>query len=614
MGMNTSLDNILYQVSKPARYIGGEWNSIVKDWESTPVRIALAFPDTYEIGMSNLAVPILYKILNDQKDVLAERVYAPWVDMETLMRSQNIPLFSLETKRSLRDFDIIGFSLGYELAYTNMLNMLDLAQISPFSYQREDSLPVIIAGGSCVINPEPVADFIDLFLIGEAEGALLKLLDTYRVYKGNKTQFLKQAANLPGVYVPSLYQVDYCKDGTFAAIIPTVTEARSKIERQLINRLPHPVTRPVVPYIETIHDRGAIEIQRGCSRGCRFCQAGMMYRPVRELPQKEVITSIGEIIKNCGYSEVSLVSLSTGDYPNISELVTELSNKYFNANLALSLPSLRLDTSSIKLIESLPPRRKITLTFAPEAGSERLRRAINKTAPEEVILDTFATAFDKGWMNLKLYFMIGLPTETIDDVKSIVELVTKICQLGKKKRNRSPRIRVSVSTFVPKPHTPCQWLAQDTEEQVLQKQEILKLGLRRAGAHLSWQDPKISQLEAVLARGDRRLGKVIFGAWKSGCKFDTWTEHFNYPNWLNAFQDNGLDPAFYTSRERSLEEPMPWQHIDIGVTSAFLKKEYENIWQAQETPGCQYGSCTACGLHRWHPACKQKLKGSPGDR
>ena len=603
------LNDILYQVSKPARYTGGEWNSVAKDWEATPIRIALAFPDIYEVGMSNLALPILYEILNSQPDVLAERVYAPWVDMETLLRHHNVPLFSLETKHPLSDFDIIGFSLGYELTYTNVLNMLDLAQIPLFSHQRSDSHPLIIAGGSCALNPEPMADFIDLFVIGEAEEAILKLLEVFRAYKDNKRQLLRQASNLPSIYVPSLYQVDYHKDGTFAGVTPKAPEAKLTIERQIVTKLPQPITKPVVPYIEVVHDRGAIEIQRGCNRGCRFCQAGMIYRPVRELPQQEVINTVAALIRNCGYNEVSLVSLSTGDYHNINGLIGRLSHKYYQDNLTLSLPSLRLDTSSIKLIESLPSRRKTTLTFAPEAGSERLRQAINKSIPEEAILDTLAAAFDRGWLNLKLYFMVGLPTETIDDVKNIVDLVTKTCQLGRKARGKPPRVRVSVATFIPKPHTPCQWFVQDTEEQLTPKHELLKQGLRRAGAHLSWQDPKTSQLEAVLSRGDRRLGKVIYKAWKLGSKFDAWHEHFNHDNWRHAFEETGLDPVFYANRERPLDELLPWQHIDIGVTTTFLKKEYQNMWQGKETPDCRYGPCNACGLERWQSDCQQKFNG-----
>jgi radical SAM family uncharacterized protein len=603
-----NLEDILYEVSRPARYSGGEWNSRVKDWQATRVRIALAFPDVYEIGMSNLALPILYKIINDQPGALAERVYAPWVDMETLLRQNNIPLFSLETRRPLKDFDVIGFSLGYELAYTNVLNMLDLAQIPLFSHQRNNSYPLIVAGGSCALNPEPMAHFIDLFVIGEAEEVILKLLDVFRIFKGNKKKRLEEAANLPGVYVPSLYEVSYHKDGTLAGIASKVPQARLPIERQIISELPQPVTDPVVAHIRVVHDRGAVEIQRGCSRGCRFCQAGMIYRPVRELPQEQVTDAVAALMSSCGYSEISLVSLSTGDYRDISGLIGQLSRKYSRDNLILSLPSLRIDTSSIELIESLPHRRKTTLTFAPEAGTERLRQVINKNISEEAMFTTFAAAFEKGWFNLKLYFMVGLPTETIEDVEGIVDFVARTSQLGRKLRNRAPGLRVSVATFVPKPHTPCQWLAQNTEDELTPKHELLKQGLRRLGVHLSWQDAKTSQLEAVLSRGDRRLGKAIHRAWELGNRFDAWQECFNYDNWLKAFQENGLDPAFYANRERLLEEILPWQHIDTGVTQNFLQKEYEGMCLGKNTPDCRRGACNACGLQRWHPDCQQKFK------
>jgi len=603
-----SLDDILYEVSRPARYSGGEWNSRVKDWQATPIRIALAFPDVYEIGMSNLALPILYKIINDQPDVLAERVYAPWVDMEALLRQHNIPLFGLETRHPLKDFDVIGFSLGYELTYTNVLNILDLAQIPLFSDQRNDAHPLIIAGGSCALNPEPMADFIDLFVIGEAEEAILKLLDVFRTFKGNKKKLLEEAASLPGVYVPSLYEVSYHKDGTLASIAPKISQARLPIERQIVPKLLQPVTDPVVPHIRVVHDRGAVEIQRGCSRGCRFCQAGMIYRPIRELPEKQVNDAVAALVSNCGYNEISLVSLSTGDYHDISGLISQLSRKYSRDNLILSLPSLRIDTSSIELIESLPHRRKTTLTFAPEAGTERLRQVINKNISEEAMFNTFAAAFEKGWFNLKLYFMVGLPTETTDDVKGIVDFVARTSQLGRKLRSRSPGLRVSVATFVPKPHTPCQWLAQNTEDELTPKLELLKQGLRRVGVHLSWQDTKTSQLEAVLSRGDRRLSKVIHRAWELGNRFDAWQECFNYGNWLKAFQENELDPTFYVNRERLLEEILPWQHIETGVTQNFLKKEYEGMRLGKNTPDCRHGSCNACGLQRWHPDCQQKFK------
>jgi len=603
-----SLEDILYDVSRPARYSGGEWNSRVKDWQATPLRIALAFPDVYEIGMSNMAVPILYKIINDQPDVLAERVYAPWVDMEVQLRQHKIPLFSLETRRPLKDFDAIGFSLGYELTYTNVLNMLDLAGIPVFSDQRDDSYPLIIAGGSSALNPEPMSDFVDLFVMGEAEEVILKLLDVFRSFKGNKKLVLEAAANLHGVYVPGFYDVTYQKDGKVDAIIPRNAAAGLPIERQILASLSQQVIDSVVPHIRIIHDRGGVEIQRGCSRGCRFCQAGMIYRPVRELPQKQVMDAVDGLISNCGFNEISLVSLSTGDYHDISGLIGQLTRKYNKDNLTLSLPSLRIDPSSIELIESLPHRRKTTLTFAPEAGTERLRQAINKNISEKDMFAAFTSAFEKGWFNLKLYFMVGLPTETMEDVAGIVDFVARTVQLGRKLRSRTPGIRVSIATFVPKPHTPCQWSAQNTEDELIPKHEALKQGLRRLKVHLSWQDTKTSQLEAVLSRGDRRLGKVIHRAWELGNRFDAWQECFNYGNWLQAFQENTLDPAFYANRQRNFDETLPWQHIDVGVTQNFLRKEYNAMYAGRDTGDCRHGPCLRCGIQRRHPDCRKKLK------
>jgi radical SAM family uncharacterized protein len=588
-------NDILHKVNRPGRYTGGEWNSVTKDWDSTPIKIALAYPDTYEIGMSNMAIPILYDLLNRQPDVLAERVYAPWVDMEAAIRQRNIPLFSIETRHPLKEFDIIGFSLGYELTYTNVLNMLDLAKLPVLASERDDSLPIIIAGGSCCLNPEPMSDFIDAFVIGDGEDVLVEFLLTYREYRDKgKKQLLQRLSGIPGIYVPCLYHVKYQPDGLPLSITPALSEAKPVIQRRIVTQLPPPPAHPVVPYLEVIHDRGAIEIQRGCSRGCRFCQAGMIYRPVRERPHEEVLQAAGELITNCGYDEVSLVSLSTSDYTGIDELVASLSHRY--PNLALSLPSLRLDNLSVDLVSSLPTRSRTGLTFAPEAGSERLRQAINKELSEDILLETAATAFERGWTKLKMYFMVGLPTETPDDVEGIVQLVNKVRAEGKKASGKKPIIRVSVATFIPKPHTPFQWTTQIEEADLTARHEILQQGLQRKGIRLSWHDPRTSLLEATLSRGDRRLGEVIYHAWKLGCKFDAWNEHFNYENWLRAFADNGLEPAFYAYRERSLDEVLPWSHIDTGITDTFLKNEFGRARQGIVTPDCRNNPCNVCGL------------------
>ncbi|HHV78714.1 MAG TPA: TIGR03960 family B12-binding radical SAM protein [Firmicutes bacterium] len=599
MILTDQIEALLPHVSTPGRYTGGELNSVVKRPEDVSVRFALAFPDVYEVGMSHLGSHILYKVLNDIPDVACERVYAPWVDMETLMRQNGVPLFSLETRTPVREFDILGFSLEYELSYTNVLNMLQLAGIPLRSSERGESDLLVVAGGPCVFNPEPMAPFIDAFVIGEAEEAVVELVRVYREWKGHRRELLERLAGITGVYVPSFY--DACYDGERYLGLKRIDSAvPPKIRKRVLRRLegaPYPV-RPIVPFINIVHDRAVLELFRGCTRGCRFCQAGTIYRPVRERELESLAQMARELISNTGYNEISLASLSSADYPRIQELMERLSDELIGTGVGLSLPSLRVDTFSVELAKEVEKVRKSTFTFAPEAGTDRLRRVINKGITHDQILEACRAAFEAGWDGLKLYFMIGLPTETDQDIEGIAELAREVKkEYGRSGTSRrSLKLHVSVSNFVPKPHTPFQWEAQDSMEELQRKQKFLAKWLRPLGVKLSTHDVRTSFLEAVFARGDRRLAQVLEKAWQYGAHFDAWREQLNFDAWRRAFEHTGIEPRFYATRARDENEVLPWDHIDAGVTKAFLWKERLKALAAETTPDCRFGPCQFCGV------------------
>jgi len=603
-----TLDRILPHVARPARYAGGEWNSVVKDWGSTEVRMALVFPDLYEVGMSNMGIAVLYELLNAQSDILVERAFTPWPDMENALRRAGLPLYSLESRHPLSQFDIIGFSLGSELTYTNVLKTLDLAGVPLLSSQRGEADPLVVAGGTCAMNPEPMAGFFDLFVLGEGEEVALELLEAYRTWKaggrGEKEDFLRQAAAIPGIYVPSFYHVSYLPDGTVEAIHPVVPEAPARVTRRWVRKLPPPPVRPVVPFMEIIHDRAAIEVQRGCARGCRFCQAGVVYRPPRERSQEEILDAAEQILRNTGYGELSLLSLSTSDYSGLEPLVAELMSRHQQDRLAISLPSLRMDSFSVGLADALQKGKRSGLTFAPEAGSQRLREGINKAATEDDLLTAAQTAFSRGWRGLKLYFMVGLPGETEEDVEGIARLAKRIQEAGRQCTGRQVGLRLGVGCFVPKAHTPFQWAPQADREALESKIRTLQQGLRRTGIHLSWHAPESSLLEGVLARGDRRLGQAILRAWELGCAFDAWAEHFRFDLWQQALAECGLEPGFYAHRERPVEEVLPWAHIDPGVTTSFLRREWSRSLRGQTTADCRTNNCAGCGFQALPEGCE----------
>lgn len=592
-------DRILLRVQKPARYTGGEYNSIVKSHDTVDVRFALAFPDIYEIGMSNLGIRILYHILNSRDDTLCERTFAPWTDMEAEMRANSIPLFALESKTPIIDFDILGFSLGYELSYTNVLNMLDLARIPLYAADRDSRHPLVIAGGCCMYNPEPMANFFDAIVIGEGEEVINEIVDTYKECRNApRGEILLELAKIKGVYVPSFYDVDYHTSGTISQISANHTDIPNRITKRLVlnlNKAPYPIA-PVVPYIDTVHNRIALEIMRGCSRGCRFCQAGMVYRPVRIRTPETLKKLADSSLANTGYDEISLMSLSSSDYPDINGLVKDFISAYEDRKIGVSLPSIRADAECVTLASEIQRVRKSGLTLAPEAGTQHLRDTINKNVTEEDLIYAVDAAFAYGWRHIKLYFMIGLPDETDDDILGIADVATKVIQTAQNRGIR-PTISISVANFVPKPHTPFQWRAQDTIQELERKQDLLKKSIRSKKIQLSWHSAKVSNLESIFSRGDRRLGKAIYLAWQAGCKMDAWHEYFDHEKWMSAMENAGLDPVFYANRTRDYSEILPWDHISSGVNKNFLIKEDMSANEAITTPDCRLGGkCLNCGI------------------
>ena len=603
--MDKRLEKILPLVQKPARYIGGELNSVIKDKTSVDVRYAFCFPDSYEIGMSHLGIKILYGIANDRDDTWCERVFAPWPDMEEKMRENNIPLYGLESGDPIKDFDLIGFTLQYEMCYTNILNMLDLAGLPVRAADRKSLSPIVMGGGPCACNPEPVADFFDLFLLGDGEDESNEIIDLYKKHKANgstKQEFLAEAAKLPGVYVPSLYDVSYNDDGTLKEVTPR-GDAPARVHKRVVKDLDkvYYPTKFVVPFIDVVHDRVTHEIFRGCIRGCRFCQAGFIYRPIREKHPETINEQCRELIKNTGYDEISLCSLSSSDYSHIQELLTMLLEWTPGEKVNVALPSLRVDNFPEELMKKLLTVRRSGLTFAPEAGTQRMRDVINKNVTEEEMLETARTAFSGGYSAVKLYFMIGLPTETDEDVEGIGILAKKVVDefyaCPDRPKDRGVTVGASASSFVPKPFTPFQWEPQATPEELKAKQEHLKATVPSKKISLAFHDIPTSFLEGVLARGDRRLSAVIEEAWRRGCKFDSWGEMFKFDVWQSVFDDLGVDPLFYANRRRSFDEVLPWDHIDFGVTKEFLMREAKKAYTAETTPHCRI-KCAGCGSNK----------------
>jgi len=599
------LDRLLRRVERPARYTNAEWNAVVRPWEAAKVHLVLAFADVYEVGMSNLGMSILYDIVNRQPGMLAERAYAPWPDMAAALQEAHLPLFSLESRRPLAAFDVVGFSLGYELNFTTMLKMLSLARLPLRSAERTDALPLVIAGGAACYNPEPIWAFCDLVVIGDGEEALVELLLLYSAYleqgiranaqnREGKTDFLARAARLEGVYVPEFYEPQYSEGGRFLGLRPVRAGVPLRVRSRTVMPLPWPPTKPVVPYVEVVHDRATIEVRRGCGQGCRFCQAGMVYRPVRERFPHEIIAAAKELLLNTGYDELGLLSLSTCDYRGIEKLIEQLQAE-LGEEIAISLPSLRLDSFSVQLAERVEKRRRPGLTFAPEAGTQRLRDVINKKVTEEQLYEVAELVFSRGWRRIKLYFMIGLPTETDEDVYGIVHLCRRVLAIGRRHHGNRASVSVSVATFIPKPHTPFQWVAYIAEADLQCRLDILRRGLRKAGLELSWHDPRMSYVEAVLARGDRRCAAILEQAYTMGAWLDPWDEHFRWQAWQEALHAAAFPVEDYVRSPWPLDAPLPWEFIDTGVHRSFLQREYARALEGQLTPDC-FEQCSGCGV------------------